>query len=61
MDFDQNCKMHCWEMGKSQSIFCDLHIVSVHYLLNQWMDFDKTCIDTLLGRVDKILVTLTLF
>ena len=23
---------------------------SVPYLLNQWMDFDQTCIDTLLGR-----------
>ena len=24
--------------------------ISVHYLLNQFMDFDQTCIDTLLGK-----------
>ena len=23
--------------------------ISVHYLLNQWMYFDQTCIDTLFG------------
>ena len=35
---------------------------SVHYLLNGMMDFDQTFIDTQLegGRVDQILVTLTL-
>ena len=25
-------------------------MVSGHYLLNQWMDFDKTCIDTMLDE-----------
>ena len=25
-------------------------MVSMHHLLNQWMDIDQTCIDTLLGR-----------
>ena len=24
-------------------------MVSLRYLLNSWMDFDQTCIDTLLG------------
>ena len=26
-----------------------VHFFSVHYLLNQSMDFDQTCMDTLLG------------
>ena len=29
--------------------------VSVHYLLNQWMDFDQTCIDTLLGEGKELI------
>ena len=39
-------------------------MVSLRYLLNQLMDYDQTCIGTLLRegkRVDEILVTLTLF
>ena len=30
-------------------------MVSVRYLLNKWMDFDQTCIDTLLGRNELII------
>ena len=29
--------------------------VSVHYILNQIMDFDQTCIDTLLGGVEDLI------
>ena len=29
-------------------------MVLVHYLLNQWMDFDQTCIDALLGGEEYI-------
>ena len=29
--------------------------ISVHYLLNQSMDFDQTCIDTLLGEGKELL------
>ena len=52
-------KIHCWEKRKSSSDFNELTLnfkvtpvqnrVSVRYLLNQWMDFDQTCIGTLLG------------
>ena len=56
----------CWEERKSRSDFDYLDLilkvtpalwnvqnrVYVTYLLNQWMDFDQTCIDTLMGRVD---------
>ena len=28
--------------------------VSVHYILNQIMDFDQTCMDTLLGGVEDL-------
>ena len=31
-------------------------MVSVQYLLNKWMDFDKTCIDTLLGRGNELII-----
>ena len=47
--------MHVWEKRKSRLDFCDLdlilkyhNMVSVRYLLNYWMDFDQTRIDTLL-------------
>ena len=45
-------------MSASASVY-----LFVHYLLNGWVDYDQICIDTLLGggRVDKILVSLTLF
>ena len=39
-------------------------MVSMHYLLTKWMDFDQTCTDTLFGVGEeyiKILVTLTYF
>ena len=29
--------------------------VSVHYLLNQLMDFDQTCIETLLGGGEELI------
>ena len=29
--------------------------ISVHYLLNQLMDFDQTCIDTLLGKGEELI------
>ena len=29
--------------------------ISVHYLLNQLMDFDQTCIDTLLGGGEELI------
>ena len=29
--------------------------ISVHYLLNQLMDFDQTCIDKLLGGGEKFI------
>ena len=29
--------------------------VSMHYLLNQLMDFDQTCIDTLLGGEEELI------
>ena len=29
--------------------------VSVHYLLNQLMDFNQTCTDTLLGREKEVI------
>ena len=29
--------------------------VSVRYLLNQWMDFAQTCIDTLLGVWEELI------
>ena len=29
--------------------------ISVHYLLNKWMDFDQTCIDTLLGGGEELI------
>ena len=35
--------------------------ISVHYLLNQAMDFDQTCIGIVAERTDYIVVTLTLF
>ena len=31
-------------------------MVSVRYLLNKWMDFDQTCIDTLLGRGNELII-----
>ena len=27
----------------------------MHYLLNQWIDFDHTCIDTLLGGGEELI------
>ena len=30
-------------------------LVSVHYLLNQSMDFDQTCTDTLLGGGEELI------
>ena len=30
-------------------------MVSVHYLLNQLIDFDQTCIDTLLGEGEELI------
>ena len=29
-------------------------MVSVRYLLNQWMDFDQTCTDTILGGGEEL-------
>ena len=29
--------------------------ILVHYLLNQMMDFDQTCIDTLLGEGEQLI------
>ena len=29
--------------------------ISAHYLLNQLVDFDQTCIDTLLGREEELI------
>ena len=29
--------------------------VSVHYILNQLMDFDQTCMDTLLGGGEELI------
>ena len=29
--------------------------IFVHYLLNQLMDFEQTCIDTLLGEVEELI------
>ena len=29
--------------------------ISAHYLLNQSVDFDQTCIDTLLGREKELI------
>ena len=29
--------------------------VSVRYLLNQWVEFDQTCIDTLLGGWEELI------
>ena len=31
-------------------------MVSVRYLLNKWMDFDQTCIDTLLVRGNELII-----
>ena len=55
-------QIHCWEDGKSclyylwpwlfkvTATFCNVwNFVSGCYLLNQWTDFDQTCIDTMLG------------
>ena len=55
-------KIHCWEEGKSLSDFVDLDLIfkvtvplwnvqnmaSVRYLLNKYMDFDQTCMDSLI-------------
>ena len=34
---------------------CEHCFVCVHYPLNQLMDFNQTCIDTLLGRGEELI------
>ena len=38
-------------------LFCEMskNRVSVHYLLNQLMDFNQTCTDTLIGREKEVI------
>ena len=62
-------QIHCWEEDTSWIYFGDLdlifkvttalwnvqNMVSVRYLLKQWMVFDKTCIDTLLGGGEELI------
>ena len=38
---------HCFWCGSHR---CRCSLLSALYLLNQWMDFDQTCTDTLLGE-----------
>ena len=32
-----------------------VHRVCVHYLLDQWMDFDQTCINAMLGEGEVLI------
>ena len=61
-------QIHCCEGGTSWLDFGDLgpifkvtatffnvwNFVSGRYLLNQWTDFDQTCIDTMLGGCEEL-------
>ena len=62
-------QIHCCEGGTSWLDFGDLgpifkvtatffnvwNFVSGRYLLNQWTDFDQTCIDTMLGGCEELI------
>ena len=41
----------CWHSGIGVSFN---FIVSMHYILNQLLDFDQTCTDTLLGGGEEL-------
>ena len=46
----------CVPVGVSVGVCVSIRFfISVHYLLNQWMDFDQTCIDTLLGGGEEMI------
>ena len=41
---------------KVTATFCNVgNFVSVRYLLNQWIDFDQTCIGTILGGCKELI------
>ena len=41
---------------KVTATFCNVgNFVSGRYLLNQWIDFDQTCIDTMLGGCKELI------
>ena len=62
-------QVHCCEGGTSWLDFGDLgpifkvtatffnvwNFVSGHYLLNQWTDFDQTCMDTMYGGCEELI------
>ena len=68
MDFDQTCIDSLMGGGESRSDFGDLDLIfkvtlallnflnrdSLCYLMNQWMDFDQTCIELLLVEVKEL-------
>ena len=46
----------CVPVGVSIGVCVGIRFfISVHYLLNQWMDFEQTCIDTLLGGGEEMI------